>query len=72
MLRFLILLTLALLIAAPAAAQSGVVWKAEYYDNPYLIGSKEYEQQESAIAFDWGLGSRCLLPGRDLPLLRAG
>src|SRR5690606_22785228 len=62
MLRFLILLTLALLIAAPAAAQSGVVWKAEYYDNPYLIGSKEYEQQESAIAFDWGLGSP-----RDLP-----
>lgn len=62
MLRFAILMTFVLLLAAPAAAQPGVVWKAEYYDNPYLIGPKKYEQQESAVRFDWGLGAP-----RDLP-----
>jgi hypothetical protein len=62
MLRFALLVTLLMWIAAPAAAQSGVVWKAEYYKNPYLIGQPAYERQESAIAFDWGLGAPPGLP----------
>jgi hypothetical protein len=60
--RIVILLVLGLILVAPAVAQEGVVWKAEYYDNPYLIGGKKYERQESAINFDWGLGSPSGLP----------
>jgi hypothetical protein len=61
MLRFAFLMTFILLLAAPAAAQSGVVWNAQYYDNPYLVGDN-YKRQESAVAFDWGLGSPPDLP----------
>ncbi|MBZ0300031.1 MAG: hypothetical protein K8J31_09835, partial [Anaerolineae bacterium] len=60
--RIIILLGLLLIVAAPIAAQEGVTWKAEYFANPYLIGGDKYTQQESAIRFDWGLGSP-----RDLP-----
>lgn len=62
MLRLIILLILAVGVAGPVAAQPGVTWKAEYYDNPYLIGGDKYERQESAINFDWGLGSPADLP----------
>ena len=85
--RIVILLALYLLILSPAAAQSGVTWRAEYYANPYLVGGTKYVQQENAINFDWGLGapdklpkdnfsirfiSRCLFRRRDLPLQQPG
>ena len=63
MLRKLILIIALLVIVAPAAAQGGVVWKAEYYDNPYLIGNRVILRQEERINFDWGLAS----PGKDVP-----
>lgn len=60
--RISLLLVLLLVLVAPAVAQDGVVWKAEYYDNPYLIGGDKYIRQESAVRFDWGLGSPTDLP----------
>lgn len=59
MLRKCFLLLILLLVIAPtaASAQGGVVWKAEYYDNPYLIGERAALRTEERINFDWGLGS---------------
>lgn len=39
-----------------AAAQSGITWKAEFYDNPYLLGSSK-TVSVSSINYDWGLAS---------------
>ncbi len=40
--------------AQPVHAQSGVVWKAQYFDNPYLIGNPVVEQQQSGLELNWG------------------
>ncbi|MEW6580273.1 MAG: PA14 domain-containing protein [Chloroflexota bacterium] len=40
-----------------AQAQGGVTWTAEYYDNPYLIGTPKVTRSESGLAFNWGGGS---------------
>jgi uncharacterized protein YraI len=41
----------------PAAAQQNVIWRAQYYNNAYLIGLPKVERTETAINFDWGMGS---------------
>lgn len=53
----LTLLTLSVGAAKPAAAQSGVVWDAKYYNDPTLAGPPKITRQDSAVAFDWGTGS---------------
>ena len=63
MLRNLMMMITLLVTAIPAAAQDGVVWKAEYFDNPYLIGRLVTTRPESHINFDWGLSS----PDRRVP-----
>lgn len=54
-----IIVTLLLTISAvqPAAAQSGAVWDAKYYDSPTLSGPEIISRRDNAIAFDWGTGS---------------
>lgn len=42
--------------AAPADAQ-GVTWRGEYYNNAYLLDPPAFTRNDSAIAFNWGLGS---------------
>jgi hypothetical protein len=37
----------------PSAAQSSLAWRAEYFDNPDLIGQPVLERNESAINYDW-------------------
>jgi uncharacterized protein YraI len=44
-------------ITAPAAAQSGVAWTAEYFNNPNLSGLPVLRQVETSPAHDWGAGS---------------
>jgi uncharacterized protein YgiM (DUF1202 family) len=41
----------------PAAAQSGAVWDAKYYDTPTLSGPEIITRRDNVIAFDWGSGS---------------
>jgi uncharacterized protein YgiM (DUF1202 family) len=36
-----------------AAAQVGIVWNAEYYNNPILTGPATLTRQETALGFDW-------------------
>jgi uncharacterized protein YgiM (DUF1202 family) len=43
--------------ALPAAAQPGVTWNAEYYNNAFLNGPAVLARQEGAISYDWGSGS---------------
>jgi hypothetical protein len=50
-------------LAVPTGATDGVVWKAEYFDNPYLIGEPAIRRDERGINFDWGLAS----PAPDFP-----
>lgn len=49
-------LVLAGVFAAPAEAQS-VVWRGQYYSNPYLLDPPAFTRNDSSIAFNWGLGS---------------
>jgi hypothetical protein len=59
--KFLLLLIM-LLVIPSALAQPGVVWKAEFYDNPYLIGGAKRVITLNAINFDWGLSSPSNVP----------
>jgi hypothetical protein len=52
-----ILFVLSGLSIVPAAAQSGVIWTAEYFNNPYLIAPASIIRQEGGISFNWGAGS---------------
>jgi len=56
-----LLIVMALAVAfvpAPAArAQSGVVWHATYYNDPYQLGEPALIRTESELAFNWGGGS---------------
>jgi uncharacterized protein YraI len=45
------------LSAVPAAAQSGVVWIGDYYNNTTLTAPSAFKRQDGAVAFDWGSGS---------------
>ncbi|MBL8155099.1 MAG: hypothetical protein JNM70_13020, partial [Anaerolineae bacterium] len=58
-LKVLILFALALMTASaiPAAAQSGVVWNAEYFNNTILYPAPDLQRQEAGIGFDWGNGA---------------
>ena len=51
-----------LLFTTPAIAQNGVVWKAEFYGSPYLIGERVRVESVNSINFDWGLSSPDDLP----------
>ncbi|MBK8022514.1 MAG: SH3 domain-containing protein [Chloroflexi bacterium] len=48
---------LALLWIQPAAAQTGVTWRAEYYNNATLGGNPTLVRTDNQIAFNWGTGS---------------
>lgn len=52
-----IALILAITSALPAAAQAGIVWDGEFYNNTFLQGPSVLKRQDSAMAFDWGNGS---------------
>lgn len=58
-LKILILFVLALMTASavPAAAQSGVVWNAEYFNNTILYPAPDLKRQDASIGFDWGNGA---------------
>lgn len=45
------------LAIVPAAAQTGIVWNGEFYNNTILQGPASLTRQDTAIAFDWGNGS---------------
>lgn len=51
----LALLTLA--VAAPTHTQTNVVWSGEYFNNGSLSGAPALSRTDTAIAFNWGLGS---------------
>ena len=42
---------------ATTHAQTGVVWTAQFFNNPNLEGLAVVSRAESAVNFDWGLGS---------------
>ncbi len=52
-----LLIVLAVSVTAPAAAQSGVVWRGEYYNNGSLSGDPTLRRNDNQIAFNWGTGS---------------
>lgn len=41
----------------PAAAQSGIVWNTEFFNNNILYGRSIAQRQDNSVAFDWGNGS---------------
>lgn len=43
--------------ARPAAAQSGVVWQAQFYNNSYLIGNAALTTQYNNLDLYWGQSS---------------
>lgn len=53
----LLLMLSAVAISQPVAAQSGAVWRGEYYSNPNLSGSPALVRNENQIGFNWGTGS---------------
>ncbi len=55
--RLIMLLFMAMLVVLavyPAAAQSGAVWNAQYFNNGFLLGPAALTRQDSAVAFNWG------------------
>lgn len=42
---------------APVAAQSGIVWNTEFFNNNILYGRSISQRQDNAVSFDWGNGS---------------
>lgn len=38
-------------------AQSGIVWRTQFFNNDYLVGSAVVTRQDAEIAFNWGTGS---------------
>jgi uncharacterized protein YraI len=53
----LLILTLSIAAAEPAAAQGGVTWNGTYFNSAFLSGDSVLRRTDSAIAFDWGAGS---------------
>ncbi|GIV81627.1 MAG: hypothetical protein KatS3mg051_0981 [Anaerolineae bacterium] len=58
-----VLLAEVALPGAPAQAQANVTWVAEYFDNPYLIGTPKVTRNESGLSFNWGGGA----PAAEVP-----
>src|SRR5688500_15284537 len=58
----LLLAALTIVVVQPAAAQTNVVWRGDYFDSVDLSGSPEMSRDDSAINFNWGEGS----PGIDV------
>ena len=61
-LRFLIpvlalLLALSLVAAPTVEAQSGNVWRLDFFNNTFLVAPPVFSMQSSFINFNWGLGS---------------
>lgn len=54
--RLVLVLTLLILAAVPLSAQNGVTWKAEFYENPYLLGDA-LTINTGGVDYDWGLSS---------------
>ncbi|MDZ4767589.1 MAG: PA14 domain-containing protein [Chloroflexota bacterium] len=54
---FALLLTLGAALIAPTAAQSGIVWRGEYFNNGNFTGSPSFVRNDNQIAFNWGNGS---------------
>lgn len=40
-----------------AFAQSGIVWRTQFFNNDYLSGSAVVTRNDAEIAFNWGIGS---------------
>jgi uncharacterized protein YraI len=57
MLLALLLASIMGLATLPAAAQGGVVWDGEYYNNGTLQAPSVLKRQDAAVAFNWGSGS---------------
>ncbi len=55
----LIMLLLVVMVVSvmPAAAQAGIVWNSEFFNNSILYGRSDVQRQDSSISFDWGNGS---------------
>src|SRR5512136_2191953 len=61
----LLTVCVAALAGSPAAlAQSGNVWRIDYFNNPNWAGAPVQTDFNSWIAFNWGLGS----PGPNVPV----
>lgn len=43
--------------AAPALAQTGILWNAQFFNNPYLGAPAALSRQDTAIYFNWGSGA---------------
>ncbi|MCK6578841.1 MAG: PA14 domain-containing protein [Anaerolineae bacterium] len=57
-LMFVLLTSLFVLaLGQPAAAQTGVVWRGEYYNNATLSGSPALVRNDNQIGFNWASGS---------------
>jgi len=61
--KTLFFIVLLMVLAAPTLATDAPVWKAEYFNNPYLIGEPSIKRDEHGINLDWGLAS----PASDFP-----
>ncbi|MBE2184363.1 MAG: SH3 domain-containing protein [Anaerolineae bacterium] len=56
-LAFIVLLMGSAFMALPAQAQNGVPWTGQYYNNPTLSDPIALQRTDTAVAFNWGLGS---------------
>jgi len=50
-------LLFATLVAPLEVKAQDTGWQGEYFNNPYLWGTPVFVRQDSAVNFDWGLGS---------------
>ena len=53
---FAVVVTLAV-SGAPATAQSGNTWRADYFNNANWSGAPVFTQSTGFVSFDWGYGS---------------
>ncbi len=60
---YLPLLAIFLIPSVAARAQAGFAWRAEYFDNPYLIGEAKITRVEQNLNLDWQVHS----PGEGIP-----
>jgi uncharacterized protein YgiM (DUF1202 family) len=51
------LLVITVVSIAPVAAQSGIAWNSEFFNNNILYGKSDVQRQDNSIAFDWGNGA---------------
>ncbi|MDX1992236.1 MAG: PA14 domain-containing protein [bacterium] len=58
-----LLALLSIAVVSPAAAQTNVVWSAQYYNNAFLAEPVTFTRQENTIAYNWGAGS----PATNIP-----